>query len=209
MSRERNTLPMFVIYRGHIDLLQHLQRFIRENDALPLKLPAIFGRNCLYWYRTLHGITIPTWAAKEEWLLREKATYQHNLEFLRNVAAREIGQIDHIPRNPVLEDQNEDNPRSDMDDYESGEVTFINVIQFKGVAWKLELGYKLAMSRLGQKLIFLRNPWRSSDTKSHYANNPNSHQHQRYPKQDIIYCRIWRRFLPYWVYTTLFKCRGS
>lgn len=55
----------------------------------------------------LHGIVIPTWM---------------------------VGRIDHIPWNPVLDDQNDADLGAITNDYENGEVFLIKFIQLKGVA---------------------------------------------------------------------------
>lgn len=78
----------------------------------------------------------------EERFLRDQATYWHNLGFLRNDVANEIGRINCNPSNPALGDQNDTNLGGVANDDENEEVFLVNVIQLKGVAQKLEPRYK-------------------------------------------------------------------
>lgn len=70
----------------------------------------------------------------EECFLREQPTYQHNPEFLRNVAANEIERVDPIPWNPVPNDQHDANLGAVTDNDENREVFLVNIIQLKGAA---------------------------------------------------------------------------
>lgn len=78
----------------------------------------------------------------EEQFLKEQSTYRYNPESMRNVAKNEIGRINYIPWNPVPNNQNGINLGAVIDDHENEEVFLVNVIKIKGVARKLEPGYK-------------------------------------------------------------------
>lgn len=73
----------------------------------------------------------------EERFVQEQVTHRHNLEFLVNVIANEIGRIEHIPLNTVPNDQNNVNSGAIMDYDENEEVTLINVIQLKRFSSKI------------------------------------------------------------------------
>lgn len=94
------------------------------------------------WYSTFYGITIPIRVGVEKRFLREQVTYRHNPEFLRYVAIDEIGRMD-ISIEPCPDDQNDANLGAVTDDDEDRDVTFVNVLQLKGMAQILEPGYKL------------------------------------------------------------------
>lgn len=98
----------------YTDLLQHLQRFkrqcgmIEDSDVLLQKqFPLSLGWIAYEWYLTLHTITIPTWISMEErWW--EQLTHWYNSKFLR-CGRQKYKKIDHIPRDPVPNDQNDVN----------------------------------------------------------------------------------------------------
>lgn len=106
-----------------------------------------------------------------ELLLKEQSTYWHKPEFLRNNTTNEIGRIDPIPWNPVLDDQNDANLRAVTDEDENGEVFLVNVIQLKGATENWD---HFAKFRLSQSMSCSRNRYRSSNRRSYEANNPNN-----------------------------------
>lgn len=147
----RYRFPTFIIYHGHTNPLKHLRRFVRQcgataqNDALLLKQFSLSLAGIAHeWYRTLHGMVIPTWASMEELFLREKSSYRNTPKFLRSIAENEIGRIEDVPWDPIPNEQNDVDLGETTDNDESKEVFPVNVIQFKGAARKSEPGYKLA-----------------------------------------------------------------
>lgn len=147
----RYRFPTFIIYHGHTNPLKHLRRFVRQcgataqNDALLLKQFSLSLAGIAHeWYRTLHGMVIPTWAAMEGLFLREKSSYRNTPKFLRSIAENETGRIEDVPWDPIPNEQNDVDLGETTDNDENKEVFPVNVIQLKGAARKSEPGYKLA-----------------------------------------------------------------
>lgn len=78
----------------------------------------------------------------EEWFFQEQLSHRHNPKFLRKVAIQDIRRADHLHSGPVPNDYNDANLGAVTDNDENGDVTLVNVIELKGVAWELDLSYK-------------------------------------------------------------------
>lgn len=78
----------------------------------------------------------------EERFLQEQHTYWHNPEFLMNMTVNDTGTIDHTLWDSIPEDHNDAKVGAVTVDDKNGEVTLVDVIQFKGVARKLEPSIK-------------------------------------------------------------------